>query len=133
MPHPSARAEEDMKILLDKSVNERLRHHLPEYTVHTARYMGWSRHTNGELLNEAEQAGYRALLTSDLSMKHTQNLDKWNIEVIDVEQQRPLSDESPLVRSGLRGSDDLRRAIGQGQSNGSHAVQGTDGDYATTL
>ena len=40
MPHPSARAEEDMKILLDKSVNERLRHHLPEYTVHTARYMG---------------------------------------------------------------------------------------------
>ena len=82
-----------MKILLDKSVNERLRHHLPEYTVHTARYMGWSRHTNGELLDEAEQAGYRALLTSDLSMKHTQNLDKWNIEAIDVEQQRPLSDE----------------------------------------
>lgn len=80
-----------MKIL-DKSVSERLRHHLPEYTVHTARHMGWSRHTNGELLDEAEQAGYRALLASDLSMKHTQNLAKWKIEVIEVEQQRPLSD-----------------------------------------
>ena len=37
--------------------------------------------------------GLGALLTSDLSMKHSQNLDKWDIEVIEVEQQSPLSDE----------------------------------------
>ena len=80
-----------MKILLDKNVNERLRHCLDDHTVHTVRYMGWSALGNGELLDRADEHGYDAIITSDASMEHQQNWTGRRIEPVYVEQNMPLA------------------------------------------
>lgn len=93
-----------MRILLDKNIKERLRHHLAEHDVHTVRYMGWGDLPNGALLEEAVQAGYHVLLTGDKKMKYTQNLAEWDIQVVEIDQQAPLTDDFvDAIRSMIGG------------------------------
>ena len=82
-----------MKILLDKCTNESIRYHFPDQVVHTARYLGWSRLTNGELLDKAEQAGYDLLISADNDMRYTQNLSRRRISVLFIQQNTALSDD----------------------------------------
>jgi hypothetical protein len=44
--------------------------------------MGWARYTNGQLLDEAEKAGFDALITGDRNFAFQQNLTGRHIAVI---------------------------------------------------
>jgi hypothetical protein len=46
----------------------------PDHTVTKAEDRGWDTLTNGDLLAEAERAGFDVLLTADRNMRHQQNL-----------------------------------------------------------
>ena len=54
-----------MRILLDENIPRGLRRILQGHDVRTASEMGWASIANGQLLDEAEKAGFEALVTSD--------------------------------------------------------------------
>src|ERR1017187_2285747 len=47
---------------------------LPGHTVTKAKDRGWDTLTNGDLLAEAERAGFDVVLTADKNMRYQQNL-----------------------------------------------------------
>jgi predicted nuclease of predicted toxin-antitoxin system len=63
-----------VKILLDECLPLDFRHSLAEHEVHSAEWAGLKGRKNGELLREAELAGYQVLLTVDQGIPHQQNL-----------------------------------------------------------
>ncbi len=63
-----------MKILLDQGTPVPLRRHLHPHAVDTVSERGWAELQNGELLDQAEVAGYEALITTDQNLKYQQNL-----------------------------------------------------------
>ena len=70
-----------MRILLDESLPERLRHSFPGHEVATVRWMGWSSTKNGKLLDLAEE-GFDVFLTADQNLPFQQDLRKRKIRVI---------------------------------------------------
>jgi hypothetical protein len=70
-----------MRILLDENAPSGLRRILAGHDVRTAPEMGWARYCNGQLLDEAEKAGFEALITGDRSLPYQQNLTGRNIAV----------------------------------------------------
>ncbi len=70
-----------MRILLDESLPERLRHFLSGHEVATVRWMGWSSTRNGKLLDLAENR-FDVLLTADQSLPFQQDLRNRQIAVI---------------------------------------------------
>lgn len=62
-----------MLILFDHSVPAPLSSYLTGHTVTEARERGWDTLSNGELLSEAERAGFDVLLTADKNMRYRQN------------------------------------------------------------
>jgi len=71
-----------MRILLDENVPSGFRRILAGHDVRTAPEMGCARYVNGQLLDEAEKAGFEALITADRSLPYQQNLTGRNIAVI---------------------------------------------------
>jgi len=63
-----------MLILFDHVTPAGIARFLPAHTVTKAKDRGWDTLTNGDLLAEAERAGFDVLLTADLNMRHQQNL-----------------------------------------------------------
>ena len=63
-----------MHVLFDHSTPAPLSSCLTGHTVIEARDRGWDRLSNGELLDEAERAGFDVLLTADKNMRYQQNL-----------------------------------------------------------
>jgi hypothetical protein len=63
-----------MRILLDQNTPIGVRRILATQDVRTASQMGWSRLSNGDLLDAAEQAGFEALITCDQNFPAQQNL-----------------------------------------------------------
>ena len=63
-----------MRILLDENAPTGLRRIIAGHDVGTAPEMGWARYANGQLLDEAEKAGFEALITGDRSLPYQQNL-----------------------------------------------------------
>ena len=51
-----------MRILLDENIPRPLRGILTGHDVRTVPEMGWTAYTNGRLLNEAEAAGFDAII-----------------------------------------------------------------------
>ena len=70
-----------MRVLLDESLPERLRHFLSGHEVATVRWMGWSSTKNGKLLDLAE-GRFDVLLTADQSLPHQQDLRNRQVAVI---------------------------------------------------
>ena len=70
-----------MRILFDQGVPAPLRSHLPEHVVETAFERGWSKLSNGELLNAAE-AEFDILITTDGSLEYQQNLTGRRIAIL---------------------------------------------------
>lgn len=62
-----------MRILLDQNVPVPLRYALPGHQVETAYERGWAELLNGDLVKEAESAGFDLLITSDQGIRHQQN------------------------------------------------------------
>jgi predicted nuclease of predicted toxin-antitoxin system len=63
-----------MLILFDHVTPAGIARFLPAHTVTKAKDRGWDTLTNGDLLAEAERAGFDVLLTADKDMRHQQNL-----------------------------------------------------------
>jgi hypothetical protein len=71
-----------MLILFDHSTPAPLSSYLPGHAVTKAKERGWERLANGDLLAEAERAGFDVLLTADKSMRYQQNLTGRRIALV---------------------------------------------------
>ena len=71
-----------MKILLDNNVPAFVRSVFGEHEVSLAAEHGWADLTNGSLLDAAENAGFRILVTLDRGFAHQQNLSGRKISVL---------------------------------------------------
>jgi hypothetical protein len=71
-----------MRILLDENIPRGLRRILQGHDVRTASEMGWAGIANGQLLDEAEKAGFDALVTCDQNFAFQQNFAGRNIAVV---------------------------------------------------
>jgi hypothetical protein len=77
-----------MRILLDENTPRGVRRILTGHDVRTASEMGWASIANGQLLDEAEKAGFEALVTSDQNFVFQQNLAGRNIAVVVLSTNR---------------------------------------------
>jgi hypothetical protein len=71
-----------MRILLDENIPRPLRGVLTGHDVRTVPEMGWAAYSNGQLLDEAEKAGFEVFITGDQNLAFQQNLAGRNIAVI---------------------------------------------------
>jgi hypothetical protein len=71
-----------MLILFDHVTPSGIARFLPTHTVTKAKDRGWDTLTNGDLLTEAERAGFDVLLTADKNMRYQQNLRGRRIAIV---------------------------------------------------
>jgi len=71
-----------MLVLFDHSTPAPLTSYLIGHTVTEARDRGWHRLSNGDLLAEAERAGFDVLLTADKNIRHQQNLSGRRLAIV---------------------------------------------------
>jgi len=71
-----------MLVLFDHSTPAPLAPYLVGHTVVEAKDRGWDRLSNGELLVEAERAGFEVLVTADTGMAYQQNLKGRKIALV---------------------------------------------------
>jgi len=71
-----------MLVLFDHVTPSGVARFLPGHTVTKAKDRGWDTLTNGELLAEAEHAGFDVLLTADKNMRYQQNLRGHKIAIV---------------------------------------------------
>jgi hypothetical protein len=82
-----------MLVLFDHSVPAPLSPYLTGHTITEARTRGWDTLSNGELLAEAERAGFDVFLTADKNIQYQQNLTGRRIAVVVLS-----TSQWPLVR-----------------------------------
>src|SRR6202030_3845084 len=82
-----------MLILFDHVTPRGFARFLPGHTVTKAKDRGWDTLTNGELLAEAERAGFEVLLTADKNMRYQQSLTGRRIALVVLS-----TPQWPLVR-----------------------------------
>ena len=70
-----------MRILFDQGTPVPLRHYLGQHNVATAEEMGWSRLSNGQLLDAAEKQ-FDLLITTDQALRTRQNLSGRKLAVL---------------------------------------------------
>jgi predicted nuclease of predicted toxin-antitoxin system len=71
-----------MRILFDHSTPAPLGHHLAGHSITEARDRGWDTLNNGDLLAEAERAGFEVLVTADKNMRYQLNLASRRIALV---------------------------------------------------
>jgi hypothetical protein len=71
-----------VRVLFDQGTPTPLRKHLSTHQVTTAFELGWSALKNGELIAQAEQCGFEALVTTDQNLKYQQNLTARRIAIV---------------------------------------------------
>jgi hypothetical protein len=71
-----------MRILFDHSTPAPLAPYLSGHIVTKAKDRGWDKLANGDLLAEAEKAGFEVLLTADNNMRYQQNLTDRKIALV---------------------------------------------------
>jgi hypothetical protein len=81
-----------LKVLLDECTPRVLKSRLRSHEVHTVQDMGWAGVKNGALLDLAEERVFEALVTTDQSLRHQQNISARNFGVIVLS-----SNEVPVV------------------------------------
>ena len=87
-----------MKVLLDECLPLDLRHSFPTHDTHTAQWAGLKGKKNGELLRDAEVAGYDVLLTVDHGIPHQHSSAGRKLAIILVRARtNQLEDLLPLV------------------------------------
>ncbi len=86
-----------MKLLLDESLPQDLRLHLPGHEVVTVPYRGWASKRNGELLGLAS-AEFDVFVTADQNLEHQQNVAQFDIAVVIlVARANRLADLIPVL------------------------------------
>jgi hypothetical protein len=72
-----------MLVLFDNNTPRTLARYLLEHhTITEARARGWGQLKNGDLLNEAEAAGFEVFVTVDKNLSYQQNLTGRKIAVV---------------------------------------------------
>jgi hypothetical protein len=102
-----------MRILLDENTPRGVRRILASHDVRTAPEMGWAGVSNGQLLDEAEKAGFDALVTCDQNIVFQQNLVGRNIAVVVLS-----TNTWPIIRAQPQS---VRRAVANA-SPGTYSV-----------
>jgi hypothetical protein len=78
-----------MLVLFDNGTPRTLaRFLIDRHMVTEARARGWEKLENGELLNEAEAAGFEVLVTTDKNLRYQQNLKGRKIAIVVLGQGR---------------------------------------------
>ena len=77
-----------MRILFDNGTPNPIARSLAGHEVAFSRQIGWHELRNGELLRQAEDAGYDLLLTSDKNIRHQQNLSGRTIAIVVLGNQQ---------------------------------------------
>ncbi len=78
-----------MLVLFDNGTPRTLaRYLIDHHAVTEARARGWEELENGDLLNEAEAAGFEVLVTTDKNLSYQQNLAARKIAVVVLGQGR---------------------------------------------
>ena len=95
-----------MKLLLDECLPVDLRHDIVGHAVFTVSFMRWKSVKNGRLLARAAAEAFEALITTDGSIEHQQNLASLPVAVVvldattnDLEDLRPFV---PLLLETLK-------------------------------
>lgn len=92
-----------MKILLDECLPLDFRHCFQDYHAHTAEWAGFKGIKNGQLLREAEGAGYAVFLTTDKGILHQQNLAGRRMSIILIRSRtNKIEDLLPAVDAIIR-------------------------------
>jgi hypothetical protein len=88
-----------MKVLLDVCTPVQVRQALPGHDVRTAVKMGWGELENGDLLREAEAAGFDLLIICDKNLRYQQNLTGRRLGILELwTNHRPtLEHHWPLI------------------------------------
>ena len=98
-----------MKILLDECLPLDFRHCFPKHVAHTAEWAGFKGKKNGELLRDAEIAGYDVLLTVDQGMPRQQSAAGGKLAIILVRPRtNQIEDLLPLVETILLALETIR-------------------------
>ena len=71
-----------MLILFDHVTPQGIARSLVGHTVVRARDRGWDTLGNGDLLREAERAGFDVVVTADKNMRYQQNLEGRRIALV---------------------------------------------------
>jgi hypothetical protein len=71
-----------VKVLFDQGAPVPLRRHLRLHDVTTVYELAWTTLQNGDLITQAEAAGFDVLVTTDQSLKYQQNLSKRRLAVV---------------------------------------------------
>jgi len=80
-----------MKILFDNGTPNPIARSLIGHEIAYARRIGWHELKNGDLIQQAEQAGYEVLLSTDKNIRYQQNLTGRKIALVILgNQQWPL-------------------------------------------
>jgi hypothetical protein len=87
-----------MLILFDHVTPRGIARFLTGHTVTRARERGWETLTNGDLLAEAERAGFDVLVTGDKNIRYQQNLAGRKIAIVVLS-----TPQWPLVRLHVAG------------------------------
>ena len=82
-----------MKILFDNGTPRPIAARLAGHEVTFARRIGWHELGNGDLIRQAEEAGYEVLLSTDKSIRYQQNLAGRKIALVILGNQ-----QWPVVR-----------------------------------
>lgn len=77
-----------MRILFDNGTPNPIARSLVGHDVSFARQTGWHELKNGDLLRQAEEAGYELLLTSDKNIRYQQNLSGRKIAIVVLGNQQ---------------------------------------------
>ena len=92
-----------MKILLGECLPLDFRHSFPGHDAHSVEWAGLKGKKNGELLLDAELAGYEVLLTVDQGIPYQQNLAGRKLSIIPIRSRtNQLEDLLPLLEAILK-------------------------------
>ena len=99
-----------MRILLDESLNIRLKRSFPEeHDVWTVRDMRWLSYRNGRLLDLARDQ-FDALVTADHSIPDQQNITADDVRIVVLRAfSNSLEDHEPMVPDVLEALESMRR------------------------
>ncbi len=71
-----------MLVLFDHGTPRGLTRLLVGHTIRVARAQGWDTLSNGDLLAQAEAAGFDVLVTTDKNIRYQQNLEGRKIAIV---------------------------------------------------
>ena len=94
-----------MRILFDKGTPRQLRRQLFGHDVETAGERGWDTLSNGELLDQAEEAGFEILITTDQGIRYQQNMSDRQVAVVVLMNTAwpRISPQTEAIRAALDG------------------------------